>query len=72
MSLTLPAPVLSGSEICVKTTNPALDVTDNCQNQYLRLSMDEWRTIADRSGPLTVTVDWATGEGNEMQVQEWR
>jgi len=72
MSLTLTNPVKAGSEIRVETSNPPLDVTDTQGNTYWRISGDEWKTIAQRSGPLTVTVDWPTSEGNRMTIKEWR
>ena len=72
MSLMLSNPVRAGSEIRVMTTHPALAVTDDQGNTYQRLTIDEWRAITSEAGPLMVTVDWATGEGNEVQVKEWR
>ena len=71
-SLTLTAPVRRGSEIRVETTNPALAVTDNMGNTYQRLVAEEWKAIAQKNGPLTVTVDWPTSEGNKTTIKEYR
>jgi hypothetical protein len=72
MTLTLTRPIRAGSEIRARTSNPALAITDDMGNTYQRLTIEEWKAIAQKSGPLTVTADWPTNEGNQLVVQEWR